>query len=221
LFEGPALAEQLRAMKRAASRVIRLVDNLLEVSRLTVGRIPLEIEDVDLSAVVREVVDRMRPELVRAGCALRLHADEPVVGRWDRTRLDQVVANLLSNAIKYGASAPVELRVESAGEMARFEIQDHGIGIPPEQQARIFERFERAAPVRQYGGFGIGLWIVRKLVEAQGGTIGVQSEPGRGARFIVGLPRTCAARDTGPSGHVDENKGKGLAPMERRISRII
>jgi PAS domain S-box-containing protein len=188
-----ALAEELRAMKRAASRVTELVDTLLETSRMTVGRIPLEIEELNLSAVVRDVVDRMRPELARGCCGLTLQADDPVVGRWDRTRLEQIFGNLVSNAIKYGARAPIEIRVGWAGDAARFVIQDHGIGIPREQHARIFERFERATPARHYGGFGIGLWIVRRLVEAHGGTVRVESDPGDGACFTVELPPARAA----------------------------
>ncbi|HEX8793779.1 MAG TPA: ATP-binding protein [Polyangiaceae bacterium] len=195
-----SFAEELRAMKRVASRVTQLVDNLLEASRMTVGRIPLEIEDVDLSTVVREVVDRMRPQLARAECQLTLKASDGVVGRWDRARIDQIVSNLLSNAIKYGAHAPIEIEVASTGEVGSVEIRDHGIGIPREQQERIFERFERAAPVRHYGGFGIGLWIVRKLVEAHGGTVQVESVPGVGSRFTVELPRAGAPATVAPAG---------------------
>jgi signal transduction histidine kinase len=187
-FDAAALTQELRSMKRAVTRVTELVDNLLETSRMTVGQIPLEIEDVDLSPVARDVVDRLGPELARAGSRLTMHADQPVVGRWDPTRLEQIVANLLSNAIKYGASAPIEVRVGWAGQVARFEIQDHGIGIHPEQQERIFCRFERAAPVRHYAGLGVGLWTVRRLVEAHGGTVRVESESGAGARFTVELP---------------------------------
>ena len=183
-----AIADDLASMKRATSRLTQLVDNLLEASRVTVGRIPLELEDLDLSATVRDVVDRMRLEIERAHSPVALRADTLVVGRWDRARMEQIVANLLSNAIKYGANTPIEICVETHDGRARLVVQDHGIGIAPEHQTRVFDRFERAAPVRQYGGFGIGLWIVRKLVEASGGTVRVDSRPGEGARFTVELP---------------------------------
>jgi signal transduction histidine kinase len=177
---------------------------------MTVGHIPLEIENVDLSAVARDVVDHFRPELGEAGGRLTLQAVEPVVGRWDRTRLEQIVANLLSNAIKYGGNGPIEIRVGWAGKIARFEIQDHGIGIPREQQARIFERFERVAPVSNYGGFGTGLWIVRRLVEAHGGKVRVDSEPGAGARFTVELPATSADRQAASDAEsAPENASRG------------
>jgi len=119
---------------------------------------------------------------------LELRADEPVVGRWDRTKLEQVVTNLVSNALKYGAGAPVEVQVHSSGAMALLEVTDHGIGIAPQDLGRIFGKFERAAPVRQYSGFGLGLYIVRQLVEALGGGVDAQSAPGSGATFHIVLP---------------------------------
>jgi signal transduction histidine kinase len=99
------------------------------------------------------------------------------------------VTNLLSNAAKYGAGRPIEIEVDGAEETARFSIRDHGIGIPAENQARIFERFERAVSDRHYGGLGLGLWIVRQIVDAFGGKIRVESKAGAGSTFTVLLPR--------------------------------
>jgi signal transduction histidine kinase len=113
----------------------------------------------------------------------------PVIGTWDRQRLEQVVHTLLSNAMKFGAGSPIEVTIESSDGVARLAMQDHGIGIAPEDQERIFRQFERAVSVRHYGGFGVGLWIARQIVEAHGGTIRVESESGAGARFIVELPK--------------------------------
>jgi signal transduction histidine kinase len=120
-------------------------------------------------------------------------APGPVRGRWDRSRLDQVATNLLSNAMKYGKGRPIEVAVERAGEVARLVVSDRGIGIDAADHARIFERFERAAPDRQYGGMGLGLWISREILARLGGTIGVQSRVGEGARFVVELPAGEAA----------------------------
>jgi signal transduction histidine kinase len=106
----------------------------------------------------------------------------------DPDRMDQVVSNLLSNAVKYGREGPVEVRVRREQDRAVLEVEDHGIGVAPEDQERIFERFERAVPARHFGGIGLGLWIVRQLVEAHGGTIRVRSVPGQGATFTVELP---------------------------------
>ncbi|WP_232293259.1 sensor histidine kinase [Stigmatella aurantiaca] len=124
---------------------------------------------------------------------LELHAPAPVLGRWDRLRVEQVVTNLLTNALKYGAGRPVAVRVEGAGERARLTVKDQGIGIAEEDLARIFERFERAVSDRHYGGLGLGLYITRQIVEAFGGTVGVTSRPGMGSTFTLELPRGTAS----------------------------
>jgi signal transduction histidine kinase len=132
-----------------------------------------------------------------------VQASGPVDGRWDPSRLDQVLTNLLSNALKFGAGNPVEVTIGEDGGMARLQVVDHGIGIPPAEHGRIFERFARAVAVDNYGGLGLGLYICRTIVEAHGGTIRVESEPGRGATFTVALPvglsrATPAAAPAGP-----------------------
>src|SRR5439155_22039881 len=130
----------------------------------------LEYEDVDLAAVVRDVTARFDDDLRRAGCSLSMDADAPVLGRSDPTRLEQIVTNLLSNAVKYGAGKPIEVAVASAGDAARVVVRDRGIGIARTDHRRIFERFERLSGTN-VGGFGLGLWIVREIVQALGGTI--------------------------------------------------
>jgi signal transduction histidine kinase len=112
-----------------------------------------------------------------------------VRGTWDRLRLDQVISNLLANAIKYGGGAPIEVEVAGVEDRARLVVRDRGIGVAPEDHAKIFERFERVAPGRRFSGLGLGLWIVRKIVEASGGSIEVDSQLGKGAAFVVDLPR--------------------------------
>jgi signal transduction histidine kinase len=112
-----------------------------------------------------------------------------VTGVWDRRRLEQVVENLFSNAIKYGAGTPIQVTLHDGIDTASVEIRDHGIGIPPEKLDRVFERFERAVSARAYGGLGLGLYIARQIVEAHRGSIRVDSQPGRGARFTVELPK--------------------------------
>ncbi len=149
----------------------------------------IEAEEVDLAKLVRDLVERTGEDLERAGCTLKIDADVPVVGRWDPFRLDQIVTNLLSNAVKYGHGKPIEVKVEASGDVARLSVTDHGIGIAPSNQARIFGRFERAVSERHFGGFGLGLWIVRQIIESHGGAIRVSSEPGQGSTFTVELPR--------------------------------
>ncbi|OJT18962.1 hypothetical protein BO221_36160 [Archangium sp. Cb G35] len=180
--------KRIEATRRPAERLHLLVNNLLDVSRIRAGRLALEHETVDFSSLLQDVVTRAEADAAGAGCTLLLRAESPVIGRWDRLRLEQVVTNLLSNAIKYGANHPVEMTVVQDGDLALLTVRDHGIGIAPEHQARIFQRFERAVSERHYGGFGLGLWIVKQIVESLGGDIRVESQPGRGATFTVALP---------------------------------
>ena len=170
-------------------RLVRLTEEILDVTRITSGRLALERDETDLAEVVWEVAERHRDAAHRAGCDIRIEAQAGATGLWDRSRLDQVATNLLSNAVKFGKGKPIEIRVEPDTTGARLTVRDHGIGISPEDQSKIFERFERAVSRRSYGGMGLGLWISRQIVDAHGGTIEVMSEPGQGSTFRVELPR--------------------------------
>lgn len=178
----------LRILNRQLTRLGHLVNDLLDVTRLNAGRLTLVRALVDLSALAREVVERMSQEFANAGCPIQLDLDEPVVGRWDASRLEQVLINLLSNAMKYGAGGLIHVSVRRQDSRARLAIRDQGIGIAEADQARIFERFERAVSVQNFGGLGLGLYIVRWIVAAHGGSVRVESQPGAGATFLVELP---------------------------------
>ncbi|WP_426748978.1 ATP-binding protein [Myxococcus faecalis] len=179
---------EVQGMLRQVMRLADLVNGLLDVSRIGTGRLRLELEQVDLRALVQEVVARFQPEAERAECQVELEGGPPAVGTWDRMRLEQVVTNLVSNALKYGAGRPVRLRVEADAGLARLSVRDEGIGISREAQARIFHKFERAVSERNYGGLGLGLYVARTLVEAMRGVIRVDSHPGEGSTFTVELP---------------------------------
>lgn len=200
--EGPVNEEELRrrlgTIDRSARRLEALVDRLLDESRMSVGELPLELQAVDLVAVLEEAVARLQDDAERVGSAISLEAAGPVTGRWDPLHLDQAATNLLSNAIKYGGAQRVEVKVSSDRDTARFSVRDHGLGIPEDALERIFERFERVAPLRHYGGFGLGLWIVRRVVEAHGGRVTVWSRPNEGAEFMVELPRKLDAQPEAP-----------------------
>jgi signal transduction histidine kinase len=177
----------LPAVVGQAARLGRLINNLLEVSRITAGTLQLEVAEVDLTRMAEQVVAHYREE-VRNALPLHVVADGPVVGLWDPVRLEQIVNNLVSNAVKYGAGKPVEVRVERADSTARLIVIDHGIGIATDDQDRIFERFERLVSERSVSGFGLGLWIVRQIVDAMQGHIHVESAVGEGSRFTVEIP---------------------------------
>ncbi|HEX8441186.1 GAF domain-containing protein [Archangium sp.] len=186
----PGLAQRVEKAERTSERLGALIDELLDAGRITAGRMKLEREEVDLAALTRDAVGRMSEALARVGSEVQLVADAQVLGSWDRVRLEQVVGNLLSNAAKYGRGQPVEVRVESAAEgLARLVVKDRGIGIAPEDQGRIFDRFERAVTSKEFQGLGLGLWICREIIESHGGHILVRSAPGEGSTFTVELPR--------------------------------
>jgi signal transduction histidine kinase len=189
-------ARDAAGAEEQVKRMALLVDDLLDISRIMSGRLRLDVEDVDLGGFVREVVERY-PEPQRELVGVRVEGD-PIVGRWDRMRIDQIVSNLLSNALKYGENKPIEITVGREADRARLVVRDHGIGIAASDLPRIFERFERGA-ARHVGGFGLGLWIVRQVVEALGGTIAVESRVGSGSVFIVELPLEPARGAHGPA----------------------
>ncbi len=186
---GAAFSRKLEIVERQAQRLVRLVGALLEVSRIHMGRVEFEVERVDLAAVVRDVALVLEPERAKAGSALHLECEPGMTGLWDRSRIERVVTNLVSNALKYGHGRPVDVVVTGDSDKAILRVTDRGIGISPEMQARIFQRFERAAPSRQYGGLGLGLYVVHTIVSAFGGSVGVASRPGQGSTFTVELPR--------------------------------
>lgn len=179
---------RLRKMEHHVARLDALVSELLNVTRIASGRLELHREPVDLVALVASVVERFAPQVAATHSPIAIEAPKSVRGLWDAMRVDQVITNLLGNALKYGAGKPIEVGVFSTDGRARLVVRDHGIGIPLEQQGRIFERFQRAVSDRHYGGLGLGLWIARQVVEAHGGTVAFESKPGEGSTFVVELP---------------------------------
>ncbi|WP_437752523.1 AAA family ATPase [Sorangium sp. So ce1389] len=197
----------LQVFNRQIARLGHLVDELLDVTRLNAGRLTLARAPVDLAALAREVVERMSQQLANARCQVELDVDEPVVGCWDPSRMEQVLINLLSNAMKYGAGGPIHVVVRRQSDRALLVVRDHGMGIAEADHARIFERFERAVSVRNFGGLGLGLYIVRWIVTLHGGTIRVESALGEGAAFIVELPLRTAETEA-----ETDSQGAALPP---------
>ncbi len=191
---------------RQARRLSGLIDGMLDVTRLTAGRLELVFEKVDLAALVRDAAQRFTADATAANCTVKVDLPEPLIGTWDEARLDQIVTNLLGNAIKYGAGGVIEIEGRGEGDSVRLTVRDHGIGISATDQQRIFHRFERASGQRQHPGLGLGLWITSELCKALGGRITVASALGAGAAFTITLPRSspqsqAAPKSAGAGGH--------------------
>lgn len=188
------LTERLRAVDRHVARLEALISELLNVSRITAGRMQLYPESFDMVELLRDVAERLGPHISAAKCTLRLEVPRSIVGEWDRARIEQVLTNIISNAVKYGSGKPIDIEAQAREDRARVVIRDYGIGIAPRDQQRVFERFERAVSERHYGGLGLGLWIARQVIEAHGGSIECSSVPGEGTAFVFDLPLSPAPR---------------------------
>jgi PAS domain S-box-containing protein len=187
----PQAAELLQAFdisERQVKNLESLIQDLLDVSRITAGRIVLHRQTVHLQDVITNVMDRMQADIQKSHSSIELNFEARPIGFWDPMRIEQIFSNLLTNALKYGNGQNIQISVSEKNQQAILTVQDHGIGIANENQKRIFERFERVASIRHYDGLGLGLYITRELVNAHGGHIRVESEVGRGSTFSVELP---------------------------------
>ncbi|AKV04351.1 Signal transduction histidine kinase CheA [Labilithrix luteola] len=193
------LERSLHRIMNKAVQLETLSGEMLDVRRIDKGSFEIHVVEVDLDALVRTVVGRLATALSYAQCSVSIASDGPVIGHWDPSRLEEAIVNLLSNAMKFGARRPIEIRIGKTEGVARLAIKDHGIGIEPSQLPYVFERFERGVPLAHYGGLGLGLYIARWIVRAHGGTIDVESTPGKGASFIIELPRFHHATSTSSS----------------------
>jgi len=185
---GTPVPPALTAMRRQLDWFSALLDRCFDVTKLSSEPLVLAKRPTDLRAVVLETVERSRDLVEQAGCELSMEPLESVVGEWDPVRLDSVVTNLLANAIKYGRGEPVVLSTQRDGDWAVLTVRDRGIGIAAEEQAKLFAKFSRAVPYNNYGGLGLGLWVVDQITRAHGGTIQLDSRKDQGASFTVRLP---------------------------------
>jgi signal transduction histidine kinase len=178
---------------RQARRLSSLIESLLDAQAVASGgHVELRLSRTDLATIAQASLARVRDGLVRLGCQVDLRLDAGVDGDWDAQRIEHIVATLIANACKYGEGKPVKVSARREGEMRVLTVSDEGIGIPEDLQERIFGRFGRAAPARSYGGFGLSLFVARRLAEAHGGTLTVVSEHGKGATFTLRIPRVAA-----------------------------
>jgi signal transduction histidine kinase len=184
------LSSRFDDAKRQTTRIVELVERLLDLSKVATVRMVLEREPVDLASVIEHVIGDVSDAAKRAGSELRLAIGSDLQGHWDRRRIEQVVLNLTTNAVKYGAGRPVDLVAMSDPQTVTLQVIDRGIGIAPHDLGRIFAPFERATPVEHFTGLGLGLYISKGIVESHGGTIAVRSEVGHGSTFEIRLPRS-------------------------------
>jgi signal transduction histidine kinase len=193
--EGSSALPRLLRIQHNAERLTRQIEQLLDAVRGPDRAAQPQPEPLDLSRLAREAAARADDGRSR----ITVRAAGEVAGAWDRLQLEQVLDNLLANAVKFSGGEPVEVEVAACDGVARVSVRDRGIGIAAADQARIFERFERGSNVKAVKGLGLGLWIAKKLVEAHGGAIAVESALGAGATFTVTLPLATPAAAAAPS----------------------
>lgn len=177
------LERPMQRMQYQVSRLTNLIDDLLDVTRISAGKLNFEPEIFDLVSLTEETI-----QAIEGGHLISIEAPEVLNGYWDRQRVEQVIVNLASNAIKYGGGKPVLVRISNENGSAVMEVKDQGQGISPQDLGKIFERYERVGTHTGVSGLGLGLWIVKKILEGMGGEISVTSQMGSGTAFRVVLP---------------------------------
>ena len=195
------LAKTLNTCNRQIEQLTHLIENLLDIVKIREGKLSFNFEEVNFSELLEELMQRYATAFVAAQCPIEMAIEPDVVGHWDRLRLEQVVVNLMSNAIKYAPGAPIRVALHKTNDIARLTIQDAGPGIPADQQWTIFKRFERGPADRNVTGLGLGLFIVKQVVEAHQGTIHLDSSERQGAAFVVDLPTVPGAPDASHETH--------------------
>ena len=184
--------EKMHAMvdrdERQILSLIRLIEDMLDVSRIRTGKLSIRPAEFDLARTVDRLLENFSAQISAAQSSVNFTAEYPVVGHWDEFRIEQVISNLLTNALRYGANKPIDVTVYIEGNQAVVDVRDQGIGISQENQQRVFQQFERVSASQVAAGLGLGLFISEQIVAAHSGTISVQSELGEGALFRVCLP---------------------------------
>ncbi|MCO7519707.1 MULTISPECIES: hybrid sensor histidine kinase/response regulator [unclassified Pseudomonas] len=187
-FSEEKLKSMVERDERQINSLIRLVEDMLDVSRIRTGKLSIRPKAFDLALLVQGLVENFSAQASALETYIELERCNVLLGEWDEFRIEQVIANLLSNALRYGERKPVQVRVFAHEAMACVQVKDQGIGISAQDQQRIFQQFERVAAQQASGGLGLGLYISEQIVLAHGGRIQVHSQEGQGATFSVYLP---------------------------------
>ncbi len=188
-FSIHELVKVLKNSEQQIKWLTLMINDLLDVSLITTGRMDLKLENTDLVAITRQVTQSFAEMLKKEKNKIKIQAKSAVLGGWDKVRIEQAITNLVSNAIKYGEGRPIEIKIFKKGNQGKFIIKDHGIGIPAAQQKVIFDLFKRASGPGEYKkGLGVGLFITSQIVKIHGGKIKVSSTPAKGTTFTLELP---------------------------------
>lgn len=185
--------EKLRLMiardNRQIQSMIRLINDMNDVSRIQNGKLSIQPEPTDLTHLLKGIVADLSQQAEAVGSNFELDAQADVTGTWDEFRIEQIIINLLTNALRYGDAKTIAVTLTATAASAELKVRDHGLGIAPTEQARIFEKFERGETKKASEGLGMGLYIARQLAEAHKGTLAVESTLGKGSTFTLTLPR--------------------------------
>lgn len=187
-YDPERMDRMLKQTDQSVNRITRLVDDMLDISRLATGKMTLQKEFFLLEEMVRDVIERLQPLMDEASCTVSFKVLQPASGNWDKFRLEQVVTNILTNATRYSPGTLIEIKLGTEDNMAVISFKDSGCGIHPADQERIFLRYERAESAHETRAMGLGLYIVKQILNMHGGDIRVKSELNKGSEFIITLP---------------------------------
>ena len=188
-FSPEKIEQGLKKQREHLSRITRIIDNILDESRINNNRLAMNSEKFDFSEMVLSILNEFKLAAETAGVVVHAETQPNIIGTWDRFRIEQVLLNLLTNALRYGNKKPIFVKVTGDSETVKLSVRDQGMGIKPEDQARVFERFERAISGNEVSGVGLGLFISRNIVHAHGGEIRLTSQIDKGSEFLIILPR--------------------------------
>ncbi len=186
-FTTETLAKMFDSDDKQVGRLTRLIDDMLDISRISSGKLSMNLEGFDLCSLIHDIIERHHELIKASGNQIEIDSHEPINGKWDKFRIEQVITNLLTNAIRYGEGNPIKISISTKPGRAVIVIKDNGIGIVEKDLKRIFQRFERATE-KEVSGLGLGLYIVSQIIEAHKGFIQVESLPGKGSSFTIDLP---------------------------------
>ena len=182
------LENLINSSTKQIRRLAQLINDLLDVSRISNKKLELELEDVNLTEMTEDIVERFEEAIHKSGSTVTVKKESAILGRWDKSRIDQVLTNLLSNAIKYGEGNPISITLKKKDSHAQIAISDKGLGMNKIEQEKIFDKFERTEAAKKVGGMGLGLYIVKEIIDAHEGEIAVNSKKNKGSTFTVILP---------------------------------